>query len=79
MNEKKGNICPNCDPELYVIYGYCLLCGKMGEPPLPTRKPKNLKEFEEYLELCEGWNREKVSNLSNDNFKHNYAVNPGLF
>lgn len=26
--------CEYCDPEFYVVYGYCLCCGRLCNPPL---------------------------------------------
>lgn len=32
----KSKICSQCDPDKYVIYGYCPVCGKKGLKPLSS-------------------------------------------
>jgi hypothetical protein len=33
-DEMNDEICPFCNPELFVIYGTCKKCGREGENPL---------------------------------------------
>ena len=49
-------ICPHCDPKYFVLYGYCRICRRIGEPPLWD---EDLCNFEQYKEFCRIWRREK--------------------
>lgn len=49
-------ICENCDPNLYVIYGYCKNCLRMCESPLWQ---EDLCAFDKYQEFRDKWNKEK--------------------
>lgn len=48
--------CSHCNPDLFVLYGYCTNCGKRCHMPLPTLKtlssiftPEEWEEYPEYL------------------------------
>jgi len=48
--------CIYCDPNCFVVYGYCKVCGRMCAPPLITLEKVSPQDAKE---LIRNWNKKK--------------------
>ena len=58
--------CSHCNPELFVLYGYCTNCGKRCYPPLfDFTKESNLISIDEWEEYPEYLTYEQLQGIKN--------------
>lgn len=56
--------CDHCNPEYYIIYGFCPNCLRMGECPLFEPWEGTLEEYEKIR--CEWDKQKKEISIQND-------------